>query len=110
MIHRRLGNKDAADALLPAVTEDMEIIENDSYFNRIMMYKGLIEPEELLFVDETISDGSLELATQGYGVGNWYLYNGDTTKAIQTFQKVTEGEYWSAFGYIAAEADLVRLR
>jgi tetratricopeptide (TPR) repeat protein len=109
MIHRRLGDIEAAQALLPAVNEEMEIIENDSYFNRIMMYKGLLEPEELLFIDKTISDGSLELATQGYGVGNWYLYNGDTTKAVQTFQNVTEGEYWSAFGYIAAEADLARM-
>jgi tetratricopeptide (TPR) repeat protein len=109
MIHRRLGNMEAADALLPAVTKDMEMIENDSYFNRIMMYKGLIEPEDLLYVDEAISDGTLVLATQGYGVGNWHFYNGDSTKALDTFRQVVEGEYWSAFGYIAAEAELARL-
>ena len=110
MIHRRLGDVDSAEALLPAITEDMEIIENDSYFRRIMMYKGLTEPDDLLLVDESISDGSLALATQGYGVGNWYLYNGDSTKAIDTFNKVLEGEYWSAFGYIAAEAEIARMQ
>ena len=110
MINRRLGDTESAEALLPAITEDLAMIENDSYFNRIMMYKGLIEPEDLLYVDESISDGSLAYATQGYGVGNWYLYNGDTTKAVEIFEKVVAGEYWSAFGYIAAEADLARMR
>ena len=74
------------------------------------MYKGEIDPEDLLFVDESISDGSLTFATQGYGVGNWYFYNGDTTQAIEVFQEVTDSEYWSAFGYIASEVDLARLQ
>jgi hypothetical protein len=38
------------------------------------------------------------------------LVNGDRTKARDIFVKVVAGPQWSAFGYIAAEADLVRMK
>jgi hypothetical protein len=41
-------------------------------------------------------------------VGNWYLVNGDKTKAREIFDRVVAGAAWQAFGYIAAEADLKR--
>ena len=50
------------------------------------------------------------MATQGYGVGNWFLANGDTTQAKSIFQTVVDGIEWAAFGYIAAESDLVYLK
>lgn len=74
------------------------------------MYKGILQPESLLNVDESEEDYDLSLATQGYGVGNWYYYNGDTTKAIDIFEKVISGKSFSSFGFIASEADLARIR
>jgi hypothetical protein len=50
----------------------------------------------------------VQIATQGYGVGNWYLVNGDTRKAREIFERVVAGNAWQAFGWIAAEADLKR--
>jgi hypothetical protein len=50
----------------------------------------------------------VQIATQGYGVGNWYLVNGDEKKAREVFERVLAGKAWAAFGYIAAEADLKR--
>lgn len=110
MTLRRMGQDAEAEKLLPPITDDMEIIENDSYFKRIKMYKGELPPDSLLNVDSSDESAALSIATQGYGVGNWYLYNGDTAKAIEVFEKVVEGNYWPAFGYIAAEADLARLK
>jgi hypothetical protein len=71
------------------------------------MYKGLEKPEALM--DPANADG-LTLATQGYGVGSYYLVTGDKTRAREIFEKVVAGSNWSAFGYIAAEADLQRMR
>ena len=85
----------------------MEILENTSYHQRLLMYKGELEADTLL-VHKDASD--LDLATQGYGVGNWYLYNGNETRAKKIFARVIEGSYWPAFGFIAAEADLARFR
>jgi hypothetical protein len=72
------------------------------------MYKGLIAPKSLLDLGNTDELVRLNVVTQGYGVGNWYLCNGDTARARNIFSKILETEQWAAFGYIAAEADLYR--
>ena len=85
-----------------------QVVENDSYLKRLRFYNGEIESEILM--KSNGDDFTLSLATQGYGMGNWYLYQGDTAKANEIFQKVVEGTSWAAFGYIASEADFARLR
>jgi hypothetical protein len=50
----------------------------------------------------------IQVATQGYGVGNWYLVNGDRARATAIFDRVLAGKAWTAFGFIAAEADVTR--
>lgn len=103
----RMGRTEEAAELLEIIDADMDIIENDSYLRRMLMYKGQATPESLL---DTSTADDLTIATQGYGVGNWYLVNGDTDMARQIFERVVQGRSWSAFGYIAAEADLARMR
>ena len=104
----REGKAEEATAVLEPIHSEMTIIENDSYYKRIMMYKGELAKEELLRTDQM--DVALSLATQGYGMGNWYLYNGDTAKAREIFQKVIDTGNWPAFGYVAAEVDLHKLK
>ena len=106
MTLRRLGRNAEAEALLKPITPDLKVIENDAYWNRLLMYKGLKTPEELLGP----KDDPVDLATYGYGVGNWYLYTGQPDRARQLFEKVTAGPQWNAFGFIAAEVDLARMK
>jgi len=103
----RLGRKDDAAALLVAITPDMDIIENHAYHRRLLMYKGALSPAELL---DPAGAADLDLATMGFGVANWRFCNGDAEQATPILQKVVDGPYWPAFGYIAAEADLARGR
>lgn len=103
MTLRRLGREAEAAAVLEPITPDMRILENDAYHRRLLMYKGLVPAEELLAVD---TDDAVQLATYGYGVANWYLYNGDAERAQQIFERILTGPNWAAFGYIAAEAEL----
>jgi tetratricopeptide (TPR) repeat protein len=107
MTYRRLGRDDEAREVLESIHENMDILENFSYHKRLLMYKGLVAPDELLS-PEGASD--LDLATQGYGVANWYLYNGEEERAKTIFQQILDGTYWAAFGYIAAEADMKRIQ
>lgn len=102
----RLGRQDAADELLELIQPEMDIIENNSYHRRMLMYKGMEQPADLL---DTSTADDLTIATQGYGVANWYLVNADIDTAQQILERVVEGRSWSAFGYIAAEADLARM-
>ena len=105
MTYRRLNQPEKAAAVLDSIYEGMEIIENESYYNRLLMYKGLKEPSDLLDLSNNDPEAQLDIVTQGYGVGNWYLYNGDKAKAKEVFDKVLSTGYWPAFGYIAAEAE-----
>jgi hypothetical protein len=102
----RLNRKSEADKVLARITPKMDILENTSYHRRLLMYKGMEKPEVLL--DPAKADG-LTLATQGYGVGNWYLVTGNRQRAREIFDQVIAGSNWSAFGYIAAEADRQRM-
>jgi tetratricopeptide (TPR) repeat protein len=105
MTLRRLGRDGEAEAVLEPISEDMTILENHSYHRRLLMYKGLVAPDELLNPDEP---DPVQFATQGYGVGNWYLVNGDEERAREVFRQILEAPNWAAFGYIAAEAELAR--
>ncbi len=107
MTLRRMGREEEARAVLEPIREDMEILENTAYHRRLLMYKGLLSPDSLLNWQNA---GELDMATYGYGVGNWYYYNGDKEQARKIFEKVVAGRFWPAFGYIAAEADLRRWR
>jgi tetratricopeptide (TPR) repeat protein len=104
MTLRLLERKEEADKLLSSIREEMDIIENQHYHRLLLMYKGIIEPEEVM--KEARKQGSLAVATVGYGVGNWYLYNGREEKAVEIFNEILDTEGWAGFGYIAAEADL----
>jgi tetratricopeptide (TPR) repeat protein len=105
MALRRAGRHDEAARVLDRIRPEMEILENDAYQRRLLMYKGLVEPEALLADG---SDDPVQIATQGFGVGHWYLVQGDREAARRVFERVLAGSSWSAFGYIAAEAELSR--
>lgn len=109
MTYCRMKKWDEAAKVLELIRDDMQVVENDAYYKRLKMYKGLMKPEELLAVNDTAEDAALTLATQGYGVGNYYLCQGDTTKAVEIFKQIKNGKNFAAFGFIAAEADLMRL-
>ena len=68
-----------------------------------------MNPEDLLATEMTTDEQKLQYVTQGYGLGNYYLAQGDTSKARSIFQNVIDTGYWSAFGYIASEMELAKL-
>lgn len=105
MTLRRLGDKAAAQKVLKPIKGDMKIIEDQDYHALLLMYKGLKTPGSIA---AALGTDTLSSATLGYGLGNWYYYNGQKEKAIELFKKVTALEQKSAFAYIAAEQDLLQ--
>ena len=117
MTYRRLGEDEVAERTLATIREDMQVQQNEGYLEHLLMYKGNIEPEVLLTsaassekTDHSSAEQALRLATTGYGVGNYYLSEGDSLLGEEIFQDIVDGRHWAAFGYIAAEADLARQR
>lgn len=109
MTYRRLGEDEVAERTLASIRQDMSVQENEGYYERLLMYKGYVDPDSLIRVGLG-DDRDLNLATAGYGLGNYYLIEGDTLLGREIFLEVIDGRYWAAFGYIAAEADLARHR
>lgn len=105
MTYRRMGKTAEAAKVLDRITPDMKVKENKSYFDRLLFYKGLKKESDLVNVEKATD---LEIATVGYGLGNWHLYNGNRAKAEELFRKIVSGKYWPAFGFIAAETELTR--
>lgn len=104
MTLRRLGRTAEAAAVLEPITADLDVIENHDYHALLLLYRGEISPDELLAAGQPLS-----AATVGYGVGNWYFYNGERERGIELFRQVVATDSWAAFGFIAAEAELARL-
>jgi tetratricopeptide (TPR) repeat protein len=102
----RLGRRGEAAQVLERIQPKMDILENGAYHRRLLMYKGIEPPEAL--IDVSAADDTT-VATQGYGVANYYLVNGDLERGRAVLERVTQGAGWNAFGYIAAEADLARM-
>ena len=110
MTLRRLGRDAEAAKVLEPITGDMKVIENGSYHKLLMMYKGATDAGSLI---EASRAEALDTVTIGYGVANWHLYNGRRDAAVELLDSIVNGNarsQWAGFGYIAAEADLARLR
>tara|TARA_X000000368_G_scaffold138260_1_gene108691 strand:+ start:419 stop:1327 length:909 start_codon:yes stop_codon:yes gene_type:complete len=98
MINRRLNKIEESKAVIDQVNQEMDIIENMSYHQSCLFYKGLLEESELV-IDEVAL----------YSLANWYIYEkNDTLKAKEYYQELFKGNPFS-FAYIAGEADWVRL-
>lgn len=103
---RRLNKKDEAAKILDGIVAGMKVVENQSYYDLLFLYKGLKTEAEL---EQAAKTSELDFSTISYGLGCWNLYNGKMEKAKAYFQKVVEGKYWPAFGFISAEAELYRM-
>ena len=101
MTLRELGRDVEAAAVLEPFSADMEIVENASYHELLLMYKGELEPEDLLNEDRATDSSS---AATLYGIGNWFRYNGNEARAAEVFQRLLDTDQWAAFGFVAAEA------
>ena len=98
MINRRLNKIEESKAVIDQVNQEKDIIENMSYHQSCLFYKGLLEESELV-IDEVAL----------YSLANWYIYEkNDTLKAKEYYQELFKGNPFS-FAYIAGEADWVRL-
>jgi tetratricopeptide (TPR) repeat protein len=102
---RRLGRDEEANAVLEPISADMEVIENQAYHRLCLFYRGELSESDLEQEGATSADAAI-----AYGLANWHLAEGDTEHGISMLEEIVERYGWAAFGFIAAEADLARMR
>ena len=99
MINRRLNKIEESNTVINEVHQNMDIIENMSYHQSCLFYKGLLKESEIV-IDEVAL----------YSLANWYVYKkNDTVKAKQYYQNLLGTGNPYSFAYIAGEADWIKL-
>ena len=98
MINRRLGNIKRANSIIDNINNEMNIIENMSYYQSCLFYKGEIEESDIIIDDVAL-----------YTLGNWYIYEkNDSSNAKKYYKKLLENGNPYSFAYIAGESDWIR--
>ena len=101
----RAGKKAEAQAML-ARRPDSLVIDN-AYARRLKLYRGEIGPDAVFTPADT---ADVQVATLSYGLGNWYLVNGDTAKARASFERSVKSGGWPGFGFMVSEVELRRVK
>ena len=100
----RAGRSEEARAMLARRPDSLPV--DNAYATRLRLYRGEITPEDVLTPADT---ADVQVATLAYGVGNWYVVRGDTTRARRWFERSIQSGGWPAFGFIVSEMELRRL-
>ena len=100
----RAGRKNDAQAMLARKPDSLAV--TNAYSRRLKMYRGEIGPDDVFTPADT---ADIQVATLSYGVGNWFLLRGDTTRAKTWFERSIKSGGWPAFGFIMSEVELDRL-
>ena len=105
----RLDRQDEAARVLQAARLDAHLLENDGYQDVLRLFQAGPRAHET--ADDLLArhePGSVGAVTLSYGVGSWNLLSGRPEEAEKLFQRVTDGDGWAGFGFIASEAELAR--
>ena len=77
MINRKLGDIEASK-VIDKVDDEMDIIENMSYYQSCLFYKGYLKESEIIIDDVAL-----------YSLANWYIYEkNDTLRAKKILSKI----------------------
>jgi tetratricopeptide (TPR) repeat protein len=100
-------------AALRDIRPDMDIVEYHGYHRLALAWAGLLQPDELVRELRAQDQDAVDFATVAFGVAHWHLCRGETEDAEvarRLFEEISRGESWHAFGHIAAEVELARMR
>jgi len=106
---RRLGRDTDAATVVAPFSRNMNVVENGVYHNLVLMYKGVVSSDSVLAIGPS-GEMSVTDATAAYGLANWHYINGRRELAERTWRRIIAGGQWGAFGFIAAETELARMR
>lgn len=98
--------EDIADYLAP-INSELEVIENASYLNACLFYKGEKSLDELFDPEAEISSSNSALK---YGLARWLLLTDNYDSGMAVLEDILDGDDWASFGYIAAESNLVEMQ
>ena len=101
----RAGRQREAQAMLDRKPDSLAV--NNAYTARLRLYRGFIGPDQVFTPADT---AGVQVATLSFGIGNWWLVQGDTARAKTWFERSVITTGWPGFGFIISEIELRRLK
>jgi tetratricopeptide (TPR) repeat protein len=95
------------EAVLKPYSLEYDIDDKEyPYFKRLLLYKGLITPAQIIDANKPVDKMILAEVTKLYGLANWYAYQGKQNKADSLYRIIIQSNEWPGFAISAAEKDL----
>jgi len=105
----RTGRNEEAAALL-AKPYSLDVGENIHYHKLLQVFGGGFAEADLIAERPVGAEaGDAWDGTIGFGLAAWHLINGRTARAVELLRRILASRHWSAFGFIAAEAEMARM-
>jgi tetratricopeptide (TPR) repeat protein len=101
----RAGRRAEAQAMLDRKPDSLVV--NNAYTSRLRLYRGFVGPDQVFTPADT---AAVQVATLSFGLGNWWLVQGDTARAKGWFERAVKSTGWPGFGFIVSEIELRRLK
>ncbi|MCR9247642.1 MAG: hypothetical protein NXI31_21665 [bacterium] len=103
-VRMRRDDPAGAQAVVAALGEELDVVENTSYLRLCRLYAGRLPRTEL------VAGGGSAGAALAFGLAHHELVTGDESAALRQLDALARRPGWAAFGVIAAEAELSRRR
>jgi tetratricopeptide (TPR) repeat protein len=97
LAHRKLGQHDAAAQLVAEIPDDLELLENHTYYDGVLFFKGTLTEQELLLRADSIAN---------FAIAMNHHFSGDDTTAESMWREIVES---SAQGFWPAESELIAM-
>jgi tetratricopeptide (TPR) repeat protein len=105
MAYRRSGQKSAAESLIKSIAADLELIENLDYYKIILIYKGIVDANELYKNLIDSQKNTISISSAGYGLSMFYYFKNEKAKSLELKNRILRSNQVSSFGYIATEKE-----
>ena len=101
----KAGRADEARAVLAQAPDRADIPSSYTYWERVRVYRGELDPETLLDPDKPGAQWDGREITTGYGVATWYASNGQTGRAQRIFDAILQARAWSSWAYVVTDRE-----
>jgi len=101
--YQKAGLANEAAAVIATIPADLDTNQDHPYFKRMLVYKGEAAVAEVLDVDKPIEEWTGADITVGYGVANWYAFNGNPQTAEQIHRTILQTPYWNAWAWVTTD-------
>jgi tetratricopeptide (TPR) repeat protein len=103
--YQKGGNSSEAARVIDAIPADIDADRNHPYFHRVMVYKGIEDPADLLDIDKPGDQWTGRDITLGYGIANWYKFNGDVESAEKIYKAILQTPFWNSWAYVVTDKE-----